>query len=51
METPVTGSSGLQAVRVWDLPTRLFHWTLVSLVICLVVTVFIFRSTRRDLTK
>jgi len=25
-------------VRVWDLPTRLFHWTLVALVTALVVT-------------
>ena len=25
-------------VRVWDLPTRLFHWTLVALVTVLVVT-------------
>lgn len=25
--------------RVWDLPTRLFHWTLVVLVVCSIVTV------------
>lgn len=26
------------AVRIWDLPTRLFHWTLAVLVVALVVT-------------
>ena len=30
--------SGGAAVRVWDLPTRLFHWSLVVLVGCSVVT-------------
>jgi cytochrome b len=25
--------------RVWDLPTRLFHWTLAALVLCSVVTI------------
>lgn len=25
-------------VRVWDLPTRIFHWLLVACVICLVIT-------------
>jgi cytochrome b len=25
-------------VRVWDLPTRIFHWTLVLCVVCLVTT-------------
>lgn len=28
-----TGGSGAVAVRIWDLPTRLFHW---SLVVCVV---------------
>jgi cytochrome b len=28
----------LRAVRVWDLPTRLFHWTLVAGVTALVIT-------------
>jgi len=28
----------LQTVRIWDVPTRLFHWTLVACVIGLVVT-------------
>lgn len=28
----------LRPVRVWDLPTRLFHWTLVGLVIVLIAT-------------
>ena len=39
METPATGSAGLQAVRVWDLPTRLFHWTLVVCFIGSIVSV------------
>lgn len=30
MQSPVSGSPGLKAVRVWDLPTRLFHWVLVG---------------------
>ncbi len=29
METQASGGPGLRAVRVWDLPTRLFHWALV----------------------
>lgn len=28
----------MQRVRVWDLPTRLFHWALVACVVTLVVT-------------
>lgn len=28
----------MQRIRVWDLPTRLFHWSLVACVITLVVT-------------
>lgn len=31
-------SSVLNLVRVWDLPTRLFHWTLVLCVVGLVIT-------------
>lgn len=31
-------SASLSAVRVWDLPTRLFHWVLVACVVALVVT-------------
>lgn len=31
MQSPVTGGRSLmKAVRVWDLPTRLFHWSLVA---------------------
>ncbi len=30
-----------QKVRVWDLPTRLFHWSLVTLVAIGVVTGFL----------
>jgi cytochrome b len=32
------GSLFMQRIRVWDLPTRLFHWALVACVIKLVVT-------------
>jgi cytochrome b len=28
----------LKSVRVWDLPTRVFHWALVTCVVCLFVT-------------
>src|SRR3546814_16566378 len=28
----------IAAVRVWDLPTRLFHWTLVTLITVMAVT-------------
>ena len=28
----------MQRVRVWDLPTRLFHWSLVVCVVTLIVT-------------
>ena len=27
-----------QAVRIWDLPTRVFHWALAALVVMSVVT-------------
>ncbi|MCS7101478.1 MAG: cytochrome b/b6 domain-containing protein [Burkholderiaceae bacterium] len=30
--------SGTPRLRVWDLPTRLFHWALALLVVCSVVT-------------
>ena len=33
MKTPNSSGAGLTAVRVWDLPTRLFHW---ALVVCFV---------------
>ena len=32
------GIASLRAVRVWDLPTRLFHWTLVAAVTALAIT-------------
>ena len=32
------GSDSLQPVRVWDLPTRVFHWSLAACVVALVVT-------------
>ncbi|WP_348753512.1 cytochrome b/b6 domain-containing protein [uncultured Aquincola sp.] len=32
------GGTSLQRVRVWDLPTRVFHWLLATAVIALVVT-------------
>jgi cytochrome b len=28
----------MNAIRVWDLPTRLFHWTLALLILALVIT-------------
>lgn len=37
IETP-GAASGSAIVKVWDLPTRLFHWTLVLLVIAMVWT-------------
>jgi cytochrome b len=33
MGDPVSEERGLSLVRVWDLPTRLFHWTLVLCVV------------------
>ncbi|MEP6823730.1 MAG: cytochrome b/b6 domain-containing protein, partial [Ramlibacter sp.] len=30
-----------KTVRVWDLPTRLFHWALVACVLGLVVTAYL----------
>ncbi len=32
-ETPRADSAHVRTLRVWDLPTRLFHWLLVSLVV------------------
>ena len=32
------GTKSLHRVRVWDLPTRIFHWALVACVICLAVS-------------
>jgi cytochrome b len=34
----MTTSSSVSSVRVWDLPTRLFHWLLAAAVIALVIT-------------
>lgn len=34
----MNGDAPLQSVRVWDLPTRVFHWLLAAAVIALVVT-------------
>lgn len=36
--SPAAHSSELRPVRVWDLPTRLFHWLLVLAVVAAVVT-------------
>ncbi len=44
IDLPVAGQSRLPAthpVRVWDLPTRLFHWTLVALIVAQLITVTI----------
>lgn len=35
---PASGSTAQTAIRVWDLPTRLFHWSLVGLVIAMYFT-------------
>ena len=32
-DTRRTAPTGLRPTRVWDLPTRLFHWSLVALVV------------------
>jgi cytochrome b len=36
--SPAKPSSPLQAVRVWDLPTRAFHWLLAACVVGLLIT-------------
>lgn len=36
--TPADDAAALRPVRVWDLPTRLFHWLLAAAVVGLVVT-------------
>lgn len=38
LETSAPASGSISAIRVWDLPTRLFHWVLVGLVIAMVFT-------------
>ncbi|MFM2120305.1 MAG: hypothetical protein RL722_1773, partial [Pseudomonadota bacterium] len=35
---PASSSSSLRPVRVWDLPTRLFHWSLLALVVTAVIS-------------
>lgn len=37
-ETHAPTPTGSSTTRVWDLPTRLFHWTLAALVLCSVVS-------------
>lgn len=37
-DAPASAADGL-AVRIWDLPTRLFHWTLALLVVAAFITV------------
>lgn len=32
------GNSNLHKVRVWDLPTRIFHWALVIGIVCLAIS-------------
>ncbi len=39
MENPALMEPGLQTVRVWDLPTRVFHWTLATCVVASFVCV------------
>jgi cytochrome b len=38
---PAGAASGPNTVRVWDLPTRLFHWGLLACVIGLVITAYV----------
>ena len=38
LSSPPSSPSPLHTVRVWDLPTRLFHWMLAAAVIGLVIT-------------
>ena len=39
MTQPTTPASALpHKVRIWDLPTRLFHWLLAACIVALVVT-------------
>ncbi len=45
--TPETSAAPSPAVRAWDLPTRIFHWTLVALVLCAWVS-FEFSETFDD---
>lgn len=45
--TPETSAAPSPAVRAWDLPTRVFHWTLVALVLCAWVS-FEFSETFDD---
>ena len=35
---PVVAAVAVVPVRVWDLPTRLFHWTLATCVLCSIVS-------------
>lgn len=42
-----TSTSPAPAIRAWDLPTRVFHWTLVALVLCAWVS-FEFSETFDD---
>ena len=37
-DPPAQAAAGLRPVRVWDLPTRLFHWLLAAAVVGLVIT-------------
>lgn len=39
MQASASGTPGLKAVRVWDLPTRIFHWALVACFIGSIVSV------------
>lgn len=38
MQTIISPVSAMSAVRVWDLPTRLFHWALAACVIGLIIS-------------
>lgn len=34
----IWGADAMLRIRIWDLPTRLFHWTLAALVVALIIT-------------
>ena len=37
---PGPDNATARSIRVWDLPTRLFHWALALIVVCLLATGF-----------
>jgi cytochrome b len=35
-------------IRIWDLPTRVFHWALVACVLGLIITCLLYTSDAAD---